>query len=64
MNESCKQLIPLLEYDSTKKLKNPPEFKVKCSVCGQSNLYDNSHLRVSEARRVEGFAAAKGFQNA
>jgi len=64
MNESCKQLIPLLEYDSTKKLKNPPVFKVKCSVCGQSNLYDDSHLRVSEARRVEGFAAAKGFRNA
>ena len=63
INENCKHLIPLLKYDPKKQRKNPPEFQVNCPVCGQSNLYDDTDLRVAPARRVEGFAAAEGFRN-
>ena len=61
--EGCTHLIPLLEYDTEKRRKNPPEFQVKCPMCGQINLYNDAQMDIVAVRRVEGFAPAKGFRN-
>ncbi len=62
-NEDCKHLIPLLEYDPKKQLRSPSEFQRRCRLCGESSLYHAKEIKVSRARRVQGFEPAEGFRN-
>jgi Zn finger protein HypA/HybF involved in hydrogenase expression len=62
-NHKCEHLIPLLKYDPERQRRNPAEFQLKCPVCGESNLYNDTEVSISAARRVRGFVPAIGFRN-
>jgi hypothetical protein len=62
-NEYCQKLIPLLEHDSQRRRKNPPEFRIRCPFCDVSTVYSENEIVVDFVRRPKSFVATEGFRN-
>lgn len=62
--DNCIEVIPLLEYDPTKRRQNPPEFEISCIRCKQKAIFHESEIQ--PPRQIEpraGFLPVKGFSN-
>jgi len=62
-SESCKAVIPLLEYDAEKQLRNPYDFQAVCLRCKSKSAFDETELERRHIEAVAAFLPAEGFRN-